>query len=310
MNSLTPHTYFGRMRLYFKEMFPIPGHAAAAFLNAAAIYGFVQTLLSGSMAQSRLLVLDIAFWNIFAVHLILRLMDEIKDKDIDKELFPERPLPSGRVLESDIRISLYAVVILYLLANAGALSAFVSALGVTGYALLMYKRFFMPELLKGSLPITLLSHTPIIPLSLLQVVICITEMTGQSLQKLQWPLVMLYLLMIWFGILAWELSRKIRATEEETAYVTYSQILGRPGAVAATLSVQTVSFMIGLFFYEHFTLDWPYLLIMALGYSASIAGHARFLLQPSPSTSRLKPYAYGFITAMLLAQAYGFSPWN
>jgi heme O synthase-like polyprenyltransferase len=308
MNALPQKTYFGRMQLYFREMFPIPGHAAVAFLNAIGINGFVETLLSDHTASW--VALLIATWNILAGYMILRLMDEIKDKDIDKELFPERPVPSGRVLESDILISLYVVIFLYFLANSGSLPSFLLASVVVGYATLMFKRFFLPELLKSSLPITLLTHTPIVPLMLFQVVVCITELMGRNWLDLQSTLVLLYLLMIWFSILAWELSRKIRAADEETAYVTYSQILGRPGAIAATLSVQTVSFMIGLFFYFHFALDWPYLFIMALGYCLSFAGHLRFLYQPNSSTSKLKPYTYGFITAILLAQVYGFNVWN
>ncbi|MGR9037337.1 MAG: hypothetical protein ACU83O_12240, partial [Gammaproteobacteria bacterium] len=269
---LLPHKgYFGRMRVYLGEMFPIPGHAAAALLNALAIYGFVQTLLFGSEVQPHGAVLAMAFWNIFSVHLILRLMDEIKDKDIDRELFPERPFPSGRVLEPDIRFSLYAAIILYLSANSITFPGFIFALGVMGYAALMYKRFFRPELLKGSLPMTLLTHTPIIPINLLQVVVCITAMEGGSLLKLQWLFVMLYLLMIWCGILGWELSRKVRAAEEETAYVTYSQLLGRPGAVVATLLVQTLSATIGVFFSLHFSLGWPYLFLIGLGYTISMA---------------------------------------
>jgi hypothetical protein len=310
MNVFPQKTYFGRMHLYFTEMFPLPGHASAALLTAIGINGFVETLLGDHIAGWHWLALAIAAWSIFAVHVILRLMDEIKDKEIDRELFPERPVPFGRVLESDILISLYAVIGFYLLANIGSLPSFLLALAVIGYAALMYKRFFLPELLKSSLLITLLTHTPIFPLMLFQVVVSSTELIGGSWLDLKWPLVMLYLLMIWFSILAWELSRKIRAAEEETAYVTYSQILGRPGAIAATLSVQTVSYITGLFFYSHFALGRPYLVIMACGYVVSMVGHLRFLFHPNSRTSKLKPYAYGFITAILLAQVYGFTVWN
>ena len=72
-------------------------------------------------------------------------MDELKDLDIDRALFPERPLPAGRVKESDIKASLVAVIVIYLGANAVHGLTLLAAVVITAYALLMFKRFFAEE---------------------------------------------------------------------------------------------------------------------------------------------------------------------
>ena len=93
--------------------------------------------------------------------------DELKDKDIDRAMFRDRPLPSGRVRESDIIISLTAAIALYLVANLWAGSAFWVALFVLGYALLMFCHFFMPGVLRDSLLLTLATHNPLFPILVL-----------------------------------------------------------------------------------------------------------------------------------------------
>jgi 4-hydroxybenzoate polyprenyltransferase len=247
-------------------------------------------------------------WNVFAMLLILRLMDELKDKEIDRRLFPQRPLPCGRVLESDIRASLGAAITLYLLANVHSAAAFVSASVVLGYALLMFKRFFAAELLRRSLPVTLATHTPIVPLIWLQAFVVAAEGWGIPLPALLWRPIGLYVLMLWLAMLGWELSRKIRSAEEESEYVTYSRLLGRAGAVGVAAATQTASALIGVYFYIRFRFDLLYLVILGAGWLACIWGHARFLRQPSPQTSKLGPFAAIFILALLLAQIYGFVP--
>jgi 4-hydroxybenzoate polyprenyltransferase len=301
-------SYVARMRGYLREMFPIPRHAALAVLAALGIAGFTRTAQGVAPAPFAPAAVIGPAWNIFAMLLILRLMDELKDKEIDRRLFPQRPLPCGRVLESDIRASLGAAITLYLLANVHSAAAFVSASVVLGYALLMFKRFFAAELLRRSLPVTLATHTPIVPLIWLQAFVVAAEGWGIPLPALLWRPIGLYVLMLWLAMLGWELSRKIRSAEEESEYVTYSRLLGRAGAVGVAAATQTASALIGVHFYLRFRFDLLYLVILGAGWLACIWGHARFLSQPSPRTSKLGPFAAIFILALLLAQIYGFVP--
>jgi 4-hydroxybenzoate polyprenyltransferase len=297
--------YFSRMHVYLKEMFPLTGHLAIALLAALDIAGFAATVQRAHAAQAPALVVSTA-WNIFAILLTLRLMDELKDEDIDRRLFSDRPLPSGRVLESDIRLSLVVVTALYLASNLRSPLIAVSSSFVLGYALLMYKRFFAPALLKKNLPITLLTHTPIIPLIWLQAFVTVSQLSGVSVSDMAWRSIALFVAMSWMMMLGWELSRKIRSSEEENEYVTYSQILGPAGAVAAAWAAQTVALGICIYLYFSFALGIPYLVLVGLGWVACCWAYARFLLRPNPRTSKFKPYASIFAFAILLAQVYGF----
>ena len=86
--------YFGRMRIYLKEMHPL----ANRFVYVLFLFISLLTLLSTIHGEK----IQILFWHwlcgilsVFIFLLILRLMDELKDIKIDVELFPTRPLPSG-----------------------------------------------------------------------------------------------------------------------------------------------------------------------------------------------------------------------
>ena len=299
-------SYARRMRDYLREMFPLPGHIVFALLAGSGIAGFTRTVHSVPGGISPGVVAGLT-WNVLAMLLILRLMDELKDKDIDRRLFPGRPLPSGRVRESDIRLSLGAMILLYLLANSQARVPLVGALIVLGYALLMFKRFFMPARLEASLPLTLVTHTPIVPLIWLQAFVTAGNGYGIALRDLRWELIDLYVVMLWSGVLGWELSRKIRAAEEEDDYVTYSRILGRRGAVAAAAGAQSVSVLIGVTLNVRYGPGAACLAIIGAGAAACALGYARFLRHPDPRTSKLKPFATMFLFALLLAQVCSFA---
>lgn len=298
--------YFSRMHGYFAEMFPIPGHLAAAALAALGIAGFIRRLQGVNQAMAPV-PLASATWNIFAILLLLRLMDELKDKDVDQQLFPERPLPSGRVFESDIWLSIGAIVALYMVPNLRALWLAASALVVLLYSLCMFKRFFAPDLLKSSLPITLVTHTPIVPLIWLQGFVTVAELSGISPWDLRWRWILLFVAMAWLSIIAWEVSRKIRSREEENEYVTYSRLFGRAGAVALAWGAQTLVLLVGVRVILYFDLAPLCLFVLTAAWVVCGWGYVRFLLMPSPRTSKLKPYATLFLFAVLLAQAYGFS---
>ena len=297
--------YFFRMHDYLREMLPIPRHALLAVLAAIGVVGFTTTVQGAHAILSSAAVSSVA-WNVFAMLVILRLMDELKDAAIDRRLFPERPLPSGRVSERDIRISLGATASLYILANLYSPATALSALLGLGYALLMFKRFFVPALLERSLPITLATHTPIVPIIWSQAFIAAASAQGIALSDMRWRPIAFYVAMMWLAMLGWELSRKIRSAQEESEYVTYSRLLGRAGAVTLAIAVQTGAALIALLFWSRLGLGFPYLALVGFGWAVSCWGHARFLIRPDSRTSKLKPYASAFIIGLVLAQIYGF----
>lgn len=300
MTGLPQNGYFKRMRIYLKEMYPL----GMRLISAVILYSsFI--LFLGKIHNLRLSLFSytslLGIWNIFAILLILRLMDELKDKEIDLKLFKERPLPSGKVLESDISFSLVTVIILYLGANLWVPKAFWAATVVLGYSLLMFKYFFIPRILRRYLLPNLATHNPIVALILLQIVILFSAQYSLSMNDLNWTSLLLLIAMYWAMFFAWEISRKIRSKEEENEYVTYSRILGRIGAVFVAGGAQTITFIIALYFLHQFSLSWIFAVMPVTGYAITLGAHTRFVLRPNPTTSKLRPFGEMYILSVTIA---------
>jgi 4-hydroxybenzoate polyprenyltransferase len=306
MKYLPPKGYFKRMRIYFSEMYPLPARLlAAALLNLSflsfleRIHGVRTMILSWTTVTGT--------FSIFSLLLILRLMDELKDKEIDRELFRERPLPSGKIFELDIWFTLTLIIVLYITVNLLIGNVVWMALAVLGYIFLMFKYFFAPRLLRRHLLLNLATHNPVIPIMLLFLVGLFSTAHQLAWGNIRWGSVLLLIIMYWSMSFAWEISRKIRSSEEENAYVTYSRIFGRIGAVLVAAGAQTVAFGIGLYFYRALSFSILFLVILSLGYLLTMWGHVRFILRPNPVTSKLKPFAERYMLSVFIARIVQFA---
>jgi 4-hydroxybenzoate polyprenyltransferase len=139
--------YAKRMKCYLAEMYPVPWRLALAALTYFGVMGFLARIHGVTTFPTTLDSL-VGVGSLFSLMLIIRLMDEIKDKEIDRELFPHRPLPSGRIFETDINATIVVLALLYLSTNLLAGRVFWIALIVLGYACLMFKHFFIPQILQ------------------------------------------------------------------------------------------------------------------------------------------------------------------
>jgi len=301
-SALPPPGYWGRMTVYLAEMYPVPSRLLLALLLYVSLAGLLREV-HGVFTSHSLLPTLIGTWSFFAVGLAVRLMDELKDRVLDRHLFPDRPLPSGRVLESDITLSLAAVIVLYLAANFWMGTAIWMALAVLGYALLMYRHFFMRRILDKSPALTLATHQPLFPLLLFYAVALVAVEHGWSVRTLDWSAIILAVFMYWAMFFAVEIARKIRAPGEETPYLTYSKMWGPRAAVLVAAGAQTVSLGIGLHFHYALSLSPAFPGILLAAYVIVWWGYLRFLGNPAPATSKLKPYAEAYLLLVLLAQA-------
>lgn len=298
--------FAGRMILYSREMFPLQARlplAAFTYLGIASFTRGVHGLPRRPISLDALAGTGFVFLTL----LLLRLMDELKDEEIDRELFPDRPLPSGRVRKRDIQISLAATVLALLGLVATTGWAAVPGLLVVAYAFLMFVRFFAPGPHRRSLLLTLATHTEIVPLMMLQCALIAASMNGLEPRRLRWDALLPYTGLLWSAGLSWELARKIRSKEEETAYVTYSRIFGRIGAVFVTGGVQTAGLAIGLWLGFRLGLSWAWPALIAAGWAVSAAGLARFLARPNPGTSKLGPFAQVYAAGVIAASLAAFA---
>lgn len=292
--------FLKRVRIYLAEMYPVP----VRLLSSALLYVSFAALL-GRIHGVQVHILScctiVGIWSVFALGLILRLMDELKDKEIDRKLFSHRPVPAGKVLESDIWFSLVAVIALYVFANIWIAGALWMALFVLKYSLLMFRYFFIPDTLRKHLLLNVATHNPFVPIMLFYILVLFSVEHDLSLIDLDWNSSLCMIAGYWAMFFAWEISRKIRSREEEDQYVTYSRIFGRPGAVLVAGGAQSVTLLIGLYFHWTLSLSGVFLAILLLGYGITMWGHTRFLLNPNPVTSKLKPFAERYILIVLIA---------
>ena len=303
MNPSVPVTgYPSRMRLYLAAMFPVPQRVAAGVLLYLGLTACACPVL-GLERGAGLAATAVGSASIVLLTLILRLMDELKDRDIDRRLFPERPLPSGTVLESDIRFSLLLAVAAFVALNLVAGLGLATAVLALGYSLLMYVFFFMPKLLRRSLPLALVTHNVIVPIMCLHLLQVFLGSRGLRLRAVDPRVAAPVLAAFWAPFLAWELARKIRAPEDENAYVTYSRILGHRQAALTAFGIQTAAAVLGLLWYRRFGQGWLFLPALGAGYVLTGAACLRFLLQPTSTSAGLRRSAELFAVLFLLAFA-------
>ncbi len=298
--------YRGRMKIYFAAMYPITLHLGLSALLCIGLLGLLGRVHK-VMVPSLDVISILGIWSIFALKLIIRLMDELKDKETDLKFFPERPLPSGKVRESDITFTLWLVIALYLAANLLAGQAFWMAVIVLGYAGLMFKKFYRPDLLDRSLMFTVATHNPLIPIMLLYLFALFSVQNGIPLRQLDWSAASAIIVMYWAMLFAQEVARKIRAQEDENAYVTYSQLWGPRGAVAIAGGAETITCALGVYFFWSLSLSPVFLTLMAAGWAVALWANIRFAFSPIRAHAKLAPFADAFILCVLVGFGMEFT---
>lgn len=307
MNSQTvPVMPFGqRIWIYLQEMYPPHINIPVSFLGFYGYYFLLQLLVGQpSLAITLHSVMGAVVLSAFSLQ--MRVFDEFKDIETDNALFPNRPVPSGRVKLSDVKALGWMMVSLMFLLNLRPGYGLLFFLVLFVYLLLTFKYFFLPELHLKSLPFNLLTHNPITAVSYLYVLGVFLDDFHLALHDVP-AIAWLGIPMFWMIVFCWETSRKIRVPEEETAYATYSKCFGPRGAALLPMAGLTLSFALVQWF--AFTLSWSWLLRMVLGlaFLYSMGGFVRWLWKQTPEHSKLRPFveAYSLVLFVALMVEFG-----
>ena len=92
-----------RLNIYFKEMYPIIPRLFLGFLVFSEIY-FIVLLNHGRNEFTYGISEIIGSFTVFSFLCWLRIADDFKDYELDCRLFAYRPLPSGRVTKTDLKV--------------------------------------------------------------------------------------------------------------------------------------------------------------------------------------------------------------
>ncbi len=216
-----------RLNIYFKEMYPLIPRLALGFVVFGEIYFIL--LLNNSVTEFSLGLQEIiGAFTIFSFLLWLRIADDFKDYEHDKRLFAHRPLASGRVKKSDLKYFVIVLITLTTILNFLFMNNFLFFLLLYIYGSLMAIWFFQKHKIQKSLPLALVTHNPV------QLILNIYVISF-TIIKYNLPVFsvfnVLLLFTLYFPALIWEISRKIRAPQQEDEYVTYSKLFGYKKAV-------------------------------------------------------------------------------
>lgn len=158
----------------------------------------------------------------------LRLYDEIKDFDVDVEKNPDRPLPRGLLQHFDVKKAIELCIILEVIFfTSCGMNALAAILFAIGYSLLMYKEFFIPNLIRPHLTTYATSHTVVTFFLSLAIFSSLSKFNLLNLDADFYY----FSLMSWLLFNIFELGRKIyQPCEEREGVDTYSTVWGKKGA--------------------------------------------------------------------------------
>ena len=306
--------YMQRLRAYLDERFPL----LAQGLLILSYYSSTQFLAQVLQHPEGPVVYSAAsFWGALLIFLIffhLRVCDEHKDYDDDRRNYPDRILSRGVVALKEIRaLGIIGVVVQLLIAGSRSSAALVALLLTLGYSLLMLKEFFVSEWLKRRFLLYTASHMLIMPLIALTVYSFVTG-------ELPWRAPSWYWLYSFVGLcvtLNWEISRKIRAPQDELEGVeTYSSRFGYRKAALLVLGVRCLD--TGLVFLVGARLGLgPMFFVALVGlFLLTTASYSNFVNHPSRKSAKLLELvagmyilAFDVILAMAIADRFGVT-WN
>lgn len=305
MKCISVSGWYRRICSFMDERHPLPSLLALSsmvYLGPATFVAHVHGI--GASLLSPMTVIGIC--SVFNFYLILRLCDELKDMDLDAKRFPDRPLPSGRVAPYDLYFLLIVIIILTLVLNIGTTITLLAATGILGYEFLMFKFFFVPDILRRRPLVNLITHNPVFALIPLYSVLIFAGKHNIPLSALEWDAILTFIVMIWMPFLGWEIARKLRVPEQHDPYDIYSPALGHVGAILSVIATQIISLLIALYFLFNYSLIWVYAAIVISGFAMAVTGNILFLINPNKRSLQLKPFAEIFIVIVLMSQFAGF----
>ncbi len=223
---------------YLKERFPLSQFIPLSlFLALSASFG-VQYYLRGSISSISPIV--ISFLALFLFFLRLRLFDEHKDAEHDKEYYSDRPIPRGLITLKEITRIIFLVIIFEI--TLGALAG-VNSLGLFlftfSYSLLMFKEFFIDKWLREHFTAYIFSHEILIFPLFFYLFAINGFLISMVSEKYFWYLSFF----IGLQLFLLEVTRKVRAKENEIeSRDTYTAQYGVFGAssLVAVLSLFVV----------------------------------------------------------------------
>jgi len=240
----------------------------------------------------------------------VRVFDEHKDYEEDCRYFPNRVLQRGLVTLRHLKIAggiaITMEIVIAALRGPQALTAWAIAFG---FSLLMLREFFARDFLKRYFLLYATSHMLVMPLLSLLVFSFATRRWPWDAPPWFW----VYAFVGFFVTFNWEVSRKIRAPEQEIDGVeSYTKIFGTFGAAYLVLAIRAIDTALVASVGHHLGVSrWFYVALVAL-YAVCLFGFFQYRFRPTPRHAKMmEVYAgmymivFDLLVAVELVRKYG-----
>ena len=289
---------------YLQERFPpLQNGLLVAVFSLSALYH--SALLRGRTELPGLRPALVAFVLALGFFFLLRVADEFKDLDKDRQYRPDRPVPRGLIGLRELGAAGIAVgSVQFLLAGWTDLTLVGILLGAWAYFGLMCVEFFVPDWLDRRPLLYMGSHMGIMPaIALLASGGDWADVGAAPPEGLVW-----FLGASFFGGLVFEVGRKIRAPEgERTGVETYSKVWGRARAVAAWLAVMGASGGLAVWAAGQVGAGMSVAALLGAAFLGAVTVAIRFVQDPTPA--RAAPFeAASGLWILLLYGGMGLVP--
>jgi 4-hydroxybenzoate polyprenyltransferase len=303
--------YITRLRAYLRERFPLFGHVLLIISYYSSNQFLAKALVSPGVPmqytpRSALGALTLLF---FFFH--LRVFDEHKDFTEDSRFHPHRVLQRGVVTLADLRLLAgIAVVLEVLLSLVAGREPFVAWTMPFVFSLLMLREFFAADWLRRHFLVYATSHMLLMPLLSLMIFSFATHRYPWEAPPLFW----LYAFVGFFVTFNVEVSRKIRAPQDEIEGLdSYSKIFGTYGAAWLVLGLRLIdTTLVSIVGYHIGVSPWFYGAI-ALLFLVTLVTFVRFRLNTTSASAKalernagLYLIAFDLILAIELIRMNGF----
>ena len=291
-----------RLLAYLGERFPLLANALLILSFYSSNQFLAHTLSRPGQPMQYDLSSLCGCLTILCFFLHLRIFDDHKDYVTDCECFPDRVLQRGVVTLGELKLlAAMTIVCEFTLAAICGTAALLALAVAFTFSLLMLKEFFVGVWLRQRFLLYASIHMLVMPA---------LSMTVWSFGARQyfWQIPFwywLYALVSYFLAFNWEVSRKIRAPDDEIEGVdSYTRRCGTYGAAYLVLLTRVISTILVALVAHHLRLSvWFYVLLLLL-FVVCLVGFLQFRFRPTPkSARRMEVYAAIYILAFDLALA-------
>ena len=291
-----------RLAAYLRERFPLLGHGVLILSYYSSNQFLAKTLTEPGQPMHYGSHSLLGAVTLFCVFFHLRVFDEHKDFEEDSKHYPRRVLQRGIVSLRDLRrLGAVAIAIELVLSGLRGPAAAVALLLTLGFSILMLEEFFARDWLKRHFLLYATSHMLIMPLMALTVYSFTTERYPWQAPAWFW----LYAFVGFFVTFNWEVSRKIRAPEQEIDGVeSYTKLFGTYGAAWMVLAIRVIDTGLVALVGYHLDLSvWFYVALVVL-FAVCLLGFLQYRFNTSATTAkRMETYAGMYIIAFDLILA-------